>query len=56
MKTAVAVILLGFVLSSSAHAILRPRFPHRTMPPMGGYNGMSSIIDRSAPKPGPAPR
>jgi len=55
MKTAVAVILLGFVFSSSAHAILRPRFPHRTLPPLGGYNGMS-MIDTSEAKPGLPPR
>jgi hypothetical protein len=55
MKTAVVVILVGFVLSSSAHAILRPRFPHRTLPPLGGYNGMS-IIDTSAPTPRLPPR
>lgn len=55
MKTAALVILLAFVLSSNAHAILRPRFPHRTFPPMGGNNGLF-VIDTSAPKPVLAPR
>jgi hypothetical protein len=55
MKTAAAVILLAFVLSSSAQAILRPRFPHRTFPPMGGNNGLF-VIDTSAPRPILPPR
>ena len=36
MKTVVAVMVLALVLASPAYAILRPRLPHRTLPPEGG--------------------
>jgi hypothetical protein len=45
MKTALAVILLALALSSTAHAILRPRFPHRTYPPAGGNSSIFLVDD-----------
>jgi hypothetical protein len=33
MKILAAALLLALAFVSSAHAILRPRFPHRTHPP-----------------------
>jgi hypothetical protein len=47
MKIALAVLLLALALSSSAHAFLRPRFPHRTYPPVGGTNSAHLIVDDS---------
>ena len=45
MKTAAAVILLALALSCNAHAFLRPRFPHRTMPPGAGGNSIFTVDD-----------
>ena len=36
MKAVAAAMLLALVLVSPAYAILRPRLPHRTLPPQGG--------------------
>ena len=36
MKRALFLSLLFLALSSSAHAILRPRFPVKTRPPFNG--------------------
>ena len=45
MKTVVAVILLALALSCNAHAFLRPRFPHRTMPPAAGGSFIYTVDD-----------
>jgi hypothetical protein len=37
MKTVAAAVVLALVLASPAYAILRPRLPHRTLPPQGGW-------------------
>ncbi len=41
MKTAVLSIILALAISSNAFAILRPRFPHRPVPP---YSSQIIII------------
>ena len=49
MKSAVLSLALILALSSSAFAILRPRFPHRPMPPYDGQ--VIIIVDDAIQKP-----
>jgi hypothetical protein len=49
MKTTVLSLALVLALSSNAFAILRPRFPHRPMPPYGGQ--VITIVDDAIQKP-----
>ena len=46
MKTAVLSITVALALSSNAFAILRPRYPHRPVPPTGQH--LIVIVDDSS--------
>jgi len=46
MKTAVLSITVALALSSNAFAILRPRFPHRPVPPTAQH--LIVIVDDSS--------
>jgi hypothetical protein len=46
MKTVLA-LFLALAFAANAHAILRPRFPHRTHPPMGDHRSAQFLSDDS---------
>lgn len=54
MKTAVLSVLLALALASNASAILRPKFPHRPVPPTGQH-GIFMVDESSVLSPGSRP-